>query len=444
MTASELTRAVLATRGSAQDEPRRTRLASAVTRAAIEAERQRATPRWTLRRAGDTTLIALDEGVDGQQLADYAEQLARVADRLAAIDPLPSPARVLEALQAVRAPESHPALAPARLVRLAAAASTRAAVSSRLEIYPRGMPAERVLKLAHGALLGAPELTVAQIHERVLARYPEAEPLPGRPALDGLLSATGSHLTWVAEAGQGRGAYLAPRIDAATFSSGSTPLPRAQTGDALPPRRHAGDRRRPLPGGAAPARRSRGSVPRPHGRAAPPRARRDRAGRPVRRGGLQPRGRADPAHEGRGAQERRRLDRRAARRRCHGREPRLAEPARPRPARPHHARSRTGGARPDAGPDPPWPPGSLWPGGLPRAAPRSRGRAVPRLARPRFMGSGCSSQRTRWAPCPVLDGQAIPVIGPSQWARLTSAWLANVHRAGSLSAELHPIVEVPR
>ena len=86
-------------------------------------------------------------------------------------------------------------------MRLAAAASTRAAVSSRLEIYPRGMPAERALKLAHGALLGAPELTVEQIRERVLARYPEAEPLPGRPALDGLLSASGLAPHWVAEAG---------------------------------------------------------------------------------------------------------------------------------------------------------------------------------------------------------------------------------------------------
>lgn len=233
MTAAELTRAVLAARGSALEEPRRSRLASAVTRAAIEAERQRANPRWTVRRSRELALIALDEGVDGDRLADYAEQLGRTADHLAASDPLSAPARVLEALQGVRAPEGRPALSPTRLVRLAAAASARAAVSSRLELYPRGMPAERALKLSQGALLGARELTVARIRERVLARYPEAEPLPGRPALDGLLTAAASHLAWVAEAAQGHGAYLAPTLDLGTVSSGSTPVLRAATGEAL-------------------------------------------------------------------------------------------------------------------------------------------------------------------------------------------------------------------
>jgi hypothetical protein len=142
---------------------------------------------------------------------------------------------VLEALQTVRAPEGYPPLPPSRLVRLAAAASTQAAVSSRLELYPRGMSAERALKLAHGALLGAFELTVEQIRERVIVRYPEAEPLPGRSVLDGLLSSAGSHLRWVAEAAQGRGAYHAPRHDVLTLSAGSTSLPREQTSHALAP-----------------------------------------------------------------------------------------------------------------------------------------------------------------------------------------------------------------
>jgi serine/threonine protein kinase len=233
MTAAELTRAVLAARGSAAEEPRRSRLASAVTRAASEAERHRATPRWTVRRSGELVLLALDEAVEGQRLADYAEQLGRTADRLAVSDPLPSPSRVLETLQAVRPPEGHPALSAARLVRLAAAASAGAAVSSRLELYPRRMPAERALKLSQGALLGAPELTVEQIRERVRARYPEAEPLPGRPALDRLLTAAASRLAWVAEAAQGRGAYQAPKLDLGTLSSGSTPVLRAETGQAL-------------------------------------------------------------------------------------------------------------------------------------------------------------------------------------------------------------------
>lgn len=66
---------------------------------------------------------------------------------------------------------------------------------------------------------------------RVAARYPEADTIPSRPALDSLLSATGSHLSWVAEANGGRGAYRARGADVVTLSSGSTPLPREMTDD---------------------------------------------------------------------------------------------------------------------------------------------------------------------------------------------------------------------
>jgi len=235
MTAVEVCRAVLAARGSAHDEPLRSRLAGAVARAAVETERGRQKPRWIVRRASATVLLALDgEAVDGQSLADYAEALGRAADRLAAEDPLPAPARVVEDLLAVPTPAGYAVPPPARLVRLAAAVSRQAAVSSRLELYPRGMSAERALRLAQGALVGPTELTVEHVRERVIARYPEAESLPGRPALDGLLSSTGAHLFWVADAAQGRGAYRAQRVDLLTLSSGSTPSVRLPTADALP------------------------------------------------------------------------------------------------------------------------------------------------------------------------------------------------------------------
>jgi hypothetical protein len=42
---------------------------------------------------------------------------------------------------------------------------------------------------------------------------------------------------------------------------------------------------------------------------------------------------------------------------------------------------------------------------------------------------------------PMLDGQAVPVIGPSHWARLTPAWISNAHRAGT---KLPAVTEVPR
>jgi hypothetical protein len=226
MTAAEVTTAVLALRGSARDEPLRSRLARAVVRAGTEVERARANARWIVQRSGDVVLLAVDDA-----LADYARQLGLAADRLAAADPVPSPARALEELQQLSLPEGRAPLAPARLLHLAAAASRTAAVSSRLEIYPRGMSAERALKLAHGALLGAPELSEEQIRARVSARYPAAETVPGRPMLDGLLSATGSHLSWASEAGGGQGAYRVLRKDVMSLSSSSTSLPRQETSD---------------------------------------------------------------------------------------------------------------------------------------------------------------------------------------------------------------------
>ena len=47
---------------------------------------------------------------------------------------------------------------------------------------------------------------------------------------------------------------------------------------------------------------------------------------------------------------------------------------------------------------------------------------------------------------PVLDGRAIPVIGPSQWARLTHSWLTNAHRAGTIPTphEAHSSMTVQR
>ena len=94
--------------------------------------------------------------IDGQKLADYAERLGHTADELADVDPLPAPARAIEALQAVTVPAGVARPAANRLPGLAAAVSSRAALSSRLEIYPRGMAAERALRLALGRACGGP------------------------------------------------------------------------------------------------------------------------------------------------------------------------------------------------------------------------------------------------------------------------------------------------
>jgi len=236
MTAGELAEALLARRGSSEVEPLRTRQALAVARAAIEAERDRANPRWIVRRPhdGGRILVARDElaedgtpRIDGQRLADYAERLGKEADKLAAADPLLPPDRIAEALTSVAPPAGGPAPPLSRIRQLAAATSRDAALSSRLELYPRKMPAERALKLALGALAGARELTPQQIRERVASRYPDAEPLPERPELDRLLESAGSELRWRTgaageDARESSGRYVAPLREFTTVQSGTS------------------------------------------------------------------------------------------------------------------------------------------------------------------------------------------------------------------------------
>lgn len=218
MTAGELASALLTTHGSVNAEPMRTRIASAVARAVVEAEALQKEARFGFWRDGDKVLVATSEDI-----ADYAGRLARVADRLAGEEPLPTPARAQEALQRIKRPDGREPLAATRLVALAAAASQKAAISSRMELYPRGLPADQAIKLAHGAIVGAQTLTAAEIRERVLSRYPEAAPLPDRPALDALLRSAGFDLEWDAAAN----AYRSPQK--AKFTSLAPSLPRFPT-----------------------------------------------------------------------------------------------------------------------------------------------------------------------------------------------------------------------
>ncbi len=183
MSFEELTRKVLIERGSDSEEPRRTRLASAVIRAAIEGERSEKSPRF---RADDQTGVPIV--FMNEEIAAYARLLGEEADRLARFDPLVSPARAIEDLRNVPTPDDLPPLPEPRLLRLASEVSVNADLSSFNEFYPRGMAAERALRLAVGALSGARELSVEEMRRRVLGRYPKSEPLPDRPRLDELLA----------------------------------------------------------------------------------------------------------------------------------------------------------------------------------------------------------------------------------------------------------------
>jgi hypothetical protein len=91
------------------------------------------------------------------------------------------------------------------------------------------MDAARALKLSQGALLGVPSLAVAQIRERVSSRYPDAEPLPDRPALDHLLRLAGFDFQWDVTAKQGAGGYVSRFRDTTVVTSGSASVSRFPT-----------------------------------------------------------------------------------------------------------------------------------------------------------------------------------------------------------------------
>lgn len=219
--AEELVETLLETRGSAPEEPLRTAFAVATLRAASEVEENRDNRRWKSRRTKGRLLLALTE-TEGETLLDSVEALGRKADDLARQDPLPSPQRVLETFQELFQLLPLP-LSADRLLSLAAGTSSNAALSSRMELYPRDLPPDRALRLASGSLLGAQELTVEEIRNRVASRFPEAPPLPGHPRLGELLTEAGLGFRWSPEAGKGQGAYrLPPPPLGSTFAPSTT------------------------------------------------------------------------------------------------------------------------------------------------------------------------------------------------------------------------------
>lgn len=190
LAADDAVLALLAQRGSTASGAARRARGRAVLRAALETESARRSQRFTWRRLGGgaTAVIALhSEDLDAEELADYTASLGRVADELASAESLPSPAAAAERLRRVPAPAGLGPLSGHRLVRLAAAVSATAAVSGRLEIYPRRLSPLRAVRLARGALLSPSPLSEDDVRSRVATRFPQAQDLPGRPALDRLL-----------------------------------------------------------------------------------------------------------------------------------------------------------------------------------------------------------------------------------------------------------------
>jgi len=180
----------------------------------------------TWRRIGNTPWVARDP-----EVLDALAALAERADSLAVTEPLPSSEVVRAALAEASASTPLATLPADQRLALAARASTSAAASARLELYPRGMDVTRTLSLSLSALSGT-GLTPDVVRKRIAARYPEATPLPDRPALDALLAPHG--LIFMADVGAGE--YARPGQHANTSMTVALPS-RKPTAPGLPQRR---------------------------------------------------------------------------------------------------------------------------------------------------------------------------------------------------------------
>lgn len=229
----QLGQRVLARCGSTASGPERRASGTAVVRAALDVEVDGGDPRWMLRRHGDALIVALDPEAStnnemglppSSEAIAWAVALAKRAEALAlSQNPLTSD-RVVQELRAIRAPALVTPFGDRELVSLAASASDIAEVSPRGELYPQGMPADEALRRSIGSLLGVNELTPRQLQERVSARYPRASPLPDDAAATPLLAELGLGLAWDAAGGRWRMPSPSSAFSARTSHTASSTL----------------------------------------------------------------------------------------------------------------------------------------------------------------------------------------------------------------------------
>jgi hypothetical protein len=130
----------------------------------------------------------------------------------------------VEELHAVARPEGMAPLADTRLVSLSAAASARAAVTSRFELYPVDLDPIKAVRLAQvGSLLTTP-ITPEDLRQRLLARLPALRALPQHPELRKVLR----DAEYPVEIDNGR--YCLPSTIRATGSTTGSAVSRGSTG----------------------------------------------------------------------------------------------------------------------------------------------------------------------------------------------------------------------
>lgn len=176
------------------------------------------------RRVGDAlALVATDPA-----LLDLVQDAASRADRLVETGQVLPPAAAAAQL---RGTSAAGALSDERLVALAAALSTAAAVSGRRELHPRALPEEVALGLALSGLAPSVQVTAAEVRTRFRARFPALPPLPDRPRLDAVVSTSGTGLVYDAAAGAYR-AHAAASDTTGLESRQHTNVVRVSSADA--------------------------------------------------------------------------------------------------------------------------------------------------------------------------------------------------------------------
>lgn len=197
-TADEIAKRLLDAHGSHTDEPQRTAQALGLLHLVVDSPAEGVS--LGMRRISSVVVVASDpegQATTVDERLEVTTRLAHAAEELCRGEALASPATVAEQLGALVSGTALEDLSVSRALALAAAASGAAAVSGRGELYERGMPASRALRLVSGSLVaGAHGLKAHTIQSRVRARFPEAQPLPDRPQLDRLLSESGADLVW--------------------------------------------------------------------------------------------------------------------------------------------------------------------------------------------------------------------------------------------------------
>jgi serine/threonine protein kinase len=237
-----LAAALLADRGCAlADDGARLAVAQACLRAAIVTEEHLENPRLARRRIGGGKVLIASVAEDDpsvpneEELFDYAAELGRAADQLVSLTdgaPLPGSATARQRLSAVRRPDGMPVPADTDLMALAVGASAGAAMTARLELYPRTLSPARALQLSQAAsYLAPPGIEPEKLRQRVLTRFPDLAYLPPAPDLRQILKDLGYRVEVVTSDGRPRFETPGGTLVAA-WSSTRGPTSLSRPGDA--------------------------------------------------------------------------------------------------------------------------------------------------------------------------------------------------------------------